>query len=394
MVEMEGKYEATPHDIEIFSKERYIIPLAKSTTAFRLIQRLTNDERFIVDGNYPVTHQGEINETTKKHLLSDDPASGPEVVRGGNIQRYMFTNARRQGDTKYLKEKEYLKSVHGERTLHTQRLRIGFQRGEAQNTRRRLLFTLLSPPPCYCFDTVSYFLIEEEADFFYLALFNSQLMEWLFKRTSTNNHISKREIAALPIRRINLVTPFPERDQISVKLNNYINMKQHDLILQEVTRALFQQPDAATDIVRDLLASLAKEMIELNQQKLLHQQTLFTLLASELGLRTSTNDDIDLINLASLKRRGELLDFAGNHLPYSPELSPDRLWHIVQENKKHFLPFTSKTEQNIKIGYQKILSDACSTIQALKATDRLIDDIIYKLYDLTPEEIKLIEGRG
>lgn len=276
LVEVGGRYEATPHDIEVFSREWYAIPLVKSTTAFRLLQRLANDERFVADGDHPRTHQGEINETTMKHLLSTDPASGPEVVRGGNIQRYMFTHARRQGGILYLKEKEYLETARGERTHHTKYLRIGFQRGEAQNTWRRLLFAPLPTPPCYCLDTVSYFLIEEEADFFYVALFNSQLMEWLFRCTSTNNHISKREIAALPIRRINRVTPTSEREQILTTLNRYADTKRHDLILQEVTRALSQQPEAATDIVRDLLASLAQKMIELNQRKIFHQKSLVT----------------------------------------------------------------------------------------------------------------------
>ena len=98
--EVSGCYHATLYDIEALG-ENLNIPLA-SDTAFRLAVRLTSNDRFQKFGDALITYQGEINETTMRNVLSEEPSIGPQVLRGGNVQRYEFIEQPKQGIDKYI----------------------------------------------------------------------------------------------------------------------------------------------------------------------------------------------------------------------------------------------------------------------------------------------------
>jgi hypothetical protein len=48
----------------------------------------------------------------------------------------------------------------------------------------------------------------------------------------------------------------------------------------------------------------------------------------------------------------------------------------------------------LKTEYEKSLSILLPLKEKLKRIDWLIDQIVYKLYGLTEEEIKIVEGKG
>jgi type II restriction/modification system DNA methylase subunit YeeA len=50
--------------------------------------------------------------------------------------------------------------------------------------------------------------------------------------------------------------------------------------------------------------------------------------------------------------------------------------------------------ENIRSEYEKSLSKLIPLKEKLRKTDWLIDQIVYKLYGLTEEEIKIVEGRS
>ena len=124
------------------------------------------------------------------------------MTRGGNVQRYEFITEARQGVDKYIDVPKYELQIKGEKAVHTKLPRIGYQRNAALDSWRRLIFTAL-PSPSYCFDSVSYFLIVDGTkEYALLSMLNSELYEWRFRLTSSNNHISTKEIAgSLPITR-------------------------------------------------------------------------------------------------------------------------------------------------------------------------------------------------
>jgi len=67
---------------------------------------------------------------------------------------------------------------------------------------RRLIFTLIEKPgERFLFgDTVQKMILEQQSQSkVILAILNSQLMDWCFRKTSTNNHVAGYELGALPL---------------------------------------------------------------------------------------------------------------------------------------------------------------------------------------------------
>ena len=131
------------------------------------------------------------------------------------MQRYEFRPEAKQGVGKYIDVQAYERQVSGEKVGHAKLARIGYQRNAALDNWRRLIFAPL-PLPSHCFDSISYFLVtSSNRAHALLALLNSQLLEWRFRITSTNNHVSTREIASLPGFRFAFTTPPDERAQLT-----------------------------------------------------------------------------------------------------------------------------------------------------------------------------------
>ena len=192
--EVSGVFSCTVQDLAAIDPIDLPIPLLTSNLAVELLRKLAQYPRM---GDRCQSYQGEINETTMSAILSVYPHDGPRVFRGGNIQRYEFIPEPKQGAARYLKLDAYHRTVGGERAAHTQKDRIGYQRNAALDNWRRLIFAPL-PNPSYCFDSISYLLANDQPQaWFLIAILNSRLLEWRFRLTSTNNHVSTAEIAAL-----------------------------------------------------------------------------------------------------------------------------------------------------------------------------------------------------
>ena len=53
------------------------------------------------------------------------------------------------------------------------------------------------------------------------------------------------------------------------------------------------------------------------------------------------------------------------------------------------------TQRNIRSKYEAKNPDEKMRIQRqIESTDSQIDKLVYELYNLTPEEVKLVEGKG
>jgi len=196
--EVVGQYETTRRKVAKADPKTLAIPLLTSDTASGLAAKLQNAPGACHMGDLFTSSQGEINETTMDHLVYRERRIGPKILRGSNIRRYWFDPDARQGVDKFLDLREYRRTVGGGRVADTTRPRFGYQRNAALDSSRRLLFTEL-PVPCYCFDSISYIPIEDETQpYAWLALLNSDLLEWVFRQTSTNNHVSTDQVHRLP----------------------------------------------------------------------------------------------------------------------------------------------------------------------------------------------------
>ena len=390
--EVSSQFSLLLSEIEMLDNISFSIPLTFSENKSDILKKLIPSSKIQKTKNICSNYQGEINETTMANLISLNPQDGYRILRGGNIQRYEFITEPKQGVPKYLNIEAYRQKISGEKSTHTLYPRIGYQRNAALDNWKRLIFAPL-PNPSYCFDSISYFLIENSTNstnaFTLLAILNSRLLEWRFRLTSTNNHVSTSEIDALPIRKINFTTESDRRQQ---GLENLINLYQQyqtdhqlDPILTQCEQHLNQQPEEA-DIIHDFLAHLAEQMIQLNQQKQTEIKGFLKWLERFIGCPVDT-----------LKNKSKIQNYLGDYTKQQtldPALDFDSLITILNQNKKLIKidPNSRKDQEPLENEYQTSLNTLLPIKTQLKNCDHLIDEIVYQLYGLTPEEKAIIEN--
>ena len=393
--EVSGVFSCTVQDLAAIDPIDLPIPLLTSNLAVELLRKLSQYPRM---GDRCQSYQGEINETTMSNILSVDPHDGPRIFRGGNIQRYEFIPEPKQGAARYLKLDAYHRTVGGERATHTQKDRIGYQRNAALDNWRRLIFAPL-PNPSYCFDSISYLLAKDQLQAcFLIAILNSRLLEWRFRLTSTNNHVSTAEIAALPIPdcRTVAVSPAETRAALAAEAQRLavtaVTTGDFTAVLAFVAAQLAAQPERS-DVIHDLLAGLAEQMIAMNKQKGDEMRGFLAWLERETGAR-----------IEDLTGRSQLRNYPGDYQKGETPLAFDdpstssgqSLLAILRKNSRKLAvdPAGRKFQESLKKEYEASLAVLLPLKARLAATDRLIDQVVYRLYGLTEEEIAVVESRS
>jgi len=227
--------------------------------------------------------------------------------------------------------------------------------------------------------------------YFILSILNSSLIECLIKAMTPmvrgGYHRFKSEyLEKLPIRRISFTTLsdlraalFEEAKQLYLK---YLITIDHKPMLDFVEARLpkddegnFVAEKEQSDVIHDLLAYLAKQMIVLNKSKNEEIRNFLEWLEREIGTKIET-----LTNRTKLKQYYDF-DF-------------DELLGILKKNKKKISITLSNREfqDNLKKEFEKSKVVLSPLRNKIEATDKLIGQIVYKLYGLTDEEIKIVES--
>jgi len=129
------------------------------------------------------------------------------------------------------------------------------------------------------------------------------------------------------------------------------------------------------DTIHDFLAYLAEQMIELNKAKNEEVKGFIKWLEREIVA------DIDtLTNKTAIKNYHE------NNL--------EALITMLKKNKLKLSidPSARKFQESLEDHFNESMSVLQPLKTKIKATDNLIDQIVYALYGLTPEEIEIVEG--
>lgn len=150
--------------------------------------------------------------------------------------------------------------------------------------------------------------------------------------------------------------------------------------------ALWEQ----SDVVHDVLAFLAKQMIEINNQKQMEIKGFLKWLENQLKIQL---DEKGNIGIEGLTGKSKLKNYLGDYQKGKEHLSFEELWKILEKNKNRVQANLKSRGlfDGIKTEYEKSLSRLLSLKEKLRKTDWLIDQIVYKLYGLTEEEIRIIE---
>jgi len=223
---------------------------------------------------------------------------------------------------------------------------------------------------------------------FITSLMNSKLFSWyayrfVFGKAIRTMHLEDYHIGKLPISRIAFVTPKDERQRLLEKLKADVETGRLDEVLAMVDDCLskdekgnFITESAKSDVVHDLLAFLAKQMIEMNKKRQKLVKEFLTWLEREIVKGS----------IEGLKNKTKIKEFH--------DYDFDALIEVLRQNRllPKLIAFGDQRQEALRKAYEATMSRLTPLKQKIAATDSLIDQIVYKLYGLTEEEIKIVEG--
>ncbi|MDO8588209.1 MAG: N-6 DNA methylase [Armatimonadota bacterium] len=221
---------------------------------------------------------------------------------------------------------------------------------------------------------------------FLLALLNSRLVSYIYVHTDVAalkddfRQVTLDGLRALPIRRIAFSTPDAERvgllTDAKQAYETYLTVADSAAVLGFVEHQLSAVPERA-DVIHDLLAFLAEQMIEMNKQK--HAEEAGFLAYLERGIGAKADD---------LTNKTKIRDYHGRDF--------ETLLDVLRKNSKKLKanPDARKFQEDLRREFDSSVGKLSPLKERIAATDRLIDQIVYKLYGLTEEEIRIVEGEA
>jgi hypothetical protein len=250
------------------------------------------------------------------------------------------------------------------------------------------------------------------SDMYLLSLLNSTLLFYFFAQDAVQRRGGYFEwkvqyVEKLPIRRIHFTTPAAERERRVADLIARYEHDEHEALLAEVAALLPQdaagdflafQPGATgaeekSDVVHDLLAHLAEQMIAMHAQKQARVAAFWD------ALQSAT----DPATFDTLRNKGKWersLAKAPACRPYvdADSRSTRHLDESLGWDAACFTAFagmlvgkTSVTPA-MEAVYAEHQGAYRAVVARIAATDRLIDAVVYRLYGLTEEEVAVVEG--
>lgn len=215
-------------------------------------------------------------------------------------------------------------------------------------------------------------------DYYLLALLNSPLIEYYYRKTSSvlgdpNKRGRMRFIyqylERIPIRRIVDSTSKELRGESIQRLLETYQKGNSEEVLKGVEACLKKKPEQA-DVVQEVLAHLAKEMLRLHKEKQAEQKRFADYLIQSQGL-TLDRDKTPLSNFYDLE------------------------WEAFRQGltkrKVDTQTWAEPVFRNIITEFEARRSAIRILLSSIQFTDHLIDRIVYLLYGLTPDEINLLE---
>jgi type I restriction-modification system DNA methylase subunit len=246
-----------------------------------------------------------------------------------------------------------------------------------------------------------------QADFsvnleYVVSLLNSSLLNWRYRHLGKlkdyRYEYSREAISQLPIRRIEFTTPAEERQAlIEGAEERYLAYLEHgeDVLIRAFVAARLEAEPEQADVVHDLLAYMAEQMVEMNRQKQ----------AAVEGFWLDLEGVTDANTFESLRNKGKWestlwKDSACRPFVDENSRSTRTLDESLGWNEDAFKCFVKALAANVpgmsrSVSVYRAHAPAYAALLArIWATDHLIDQIVYKLYGLTDEEVAIVEGRS
>ena len=163
-----------------------------------IIEKILNNSEKME--TYSKCYEGEVNLTFHKEYIYNTPLNHEKLIRGAQVQRYLVTNNVSQGEILYLDKENYLSAVTSEKSKHYKNRRLIMQGITGINEKYRLKMAIIENSE-FCANSANYIIENNKASIEYvLAVLNSKLMNWYFKKLSTNSNVNGYEIDNLPLK--------------------------------------------------------------------------------------------------------------------------------------------------------------------------------------------------
>lgn len=216
----------SPLEISTLSPMMLQIPLCDKNT-FNLLIKLRNSSNLVKIGDVAPCLTGELDMTLGKKFLTDDDTK-PMLVKGVQIARYFFKTKNdeiSQGKIEYVDTNAFLNNCSKQKQEQIQYERVVMQGLSGINERQRLKAVLV-PKNLILANSANFLKYQTQYPVkALLSFFNSKLLNFVFKATSTSSNVNGYEVDALPLPK--LTPPYDAKNIIDL-VDQIIAAKQND----------------------------------------------------------------------------------------------------------------------------------------------------------------------
>ena len=337
-------------------------------------------------------HTGEVQlDVYPRNVLTVQAEGAFPIVRGDNAFRYLLDLSQDRAKAVWFKP-----PLNFDRGCPTEP-RLACRRTVNINDPERIQAIIVrgtKTEPVYLENGLNWSRPRRYDQFFVLAILNSALLNWFSKLLNTNNHVNAAELDRLPFRAIPFVTSPVERyrlvDEGKKLYHEYLRNNDWSMLARFIAERLPQKPDGTpdmeheqSDVVHDLLAFLAEEMTRLHKEKQMEIKGFLRWLEGYLS-----------ISIDELKNKTKIKEY------YKEDIGWDGFVESLKQNKraiqsaKGFDITRREPQETIRSEFDRSVSKLKPILETIELTDKLIDQIVYKLYGLTEAEIAVVEGRS
>jgi len=209
-----------------------------------------------------------------------------------------------------------------------------------------------------------------------LAILNSRLITYYHRKVVPEAdrvfaEVKIVDLEQIPFPRFEFATPASQRTAQLKEAKPLYEKSLADGCPQDALHFVEAELRAGrADIIHDLLAFLAERMITMNRERSTISKQFLT----------------------------DLKDFRGIDVhSMSPKTKLDEFWKLEAADlffhfRANRVRISQSNEENIRERFSKCKSALVPLDSQILFTDQLIDQIVYRLYGLTREEIKIVEG--
>jgi hypothetical protein len=315
------------------------------------------------------------------------PWSGDHVLyltREDSITEFPRAQAHLSQFRKYITCKEVKEGKHPWYALHRARNREIFhaQKMVGLTTTDRLTLAL-DGEGYMAMDALYVFSLDSKRNLlpgYLLSLMNSRLLTFIYRYFAQEEGRALAQVKAenlypLPIRRIEFTTLETSRASLLAKCKQLyqrgVSDENADGLLAFAAEQLDAKPERA-DVVYDLLIFLAEQITALIREKRAAAQQFLT----------------------------DLKDFHGvDAHALKPKTKLDEFWKLeAAEVFAHFrankLRLKDSDEEKLRTRFQTAKDKLEPLETSLGFTDNLIDEVVFRLYGLTADEVRIVKGNG